>query len=87
MTSSEADGGYGFAKAGKQIVLAAERTTIGRDRNCELVIDDPTVSRFHAELYQWEGRYYLRDGDSPARVRPAAVGRSSSPRCSPAFRR
>ena len=51
-------------EAGKQIVLAAERTTIGRDRNCELVIDDPTVSRFHAELYQWEGRYYLRDGDS-----------------------
>jgi predicted component of type VI protein secretion system len=35
---------------GKRNLLAGERMTIGRSRECELVIDDPNVSRRHAEL-------------------------------------
>ena len=35
---------------GKRNMLAGERMTIGRSRECELVIDDPNVSRRHAEL-------------------------------------
>ena len=35
---------------GKRTLLAGERMTIGRSRECEIVIDDPNVSRRHAEL-------------------------------------
>jgi hypothetical protein len=35
---------------GKKNILAGERLTIGRSRECELVVDDPNVSRRHAEV-------------------------------------
>ena len=35
---------------GKRTLLAGERMTIGRSRDCEIVIDDPNVSRRHAEI-------------------------------------
>jgi hypothetical protein len=35
---------------GKRTLLTGERTTIGRSRECDIVIDDPNVSRKHAEL-------------------------------------
>jgi hypothetical protein len=35
---------------GKKHVLAGERLTIGRSRECELMVDDPNVSRRHAEV-------------------------------------
>jgi pSer/pThr/pTyr-binding forkhead associated (FHA) protein len=35
---------------GKRNLLAGERMTIGRSRECEIVVDDPNVSRQHAEL-------------------------------------
>jgi hypothetical protein len=35
---------------GKRHMLAGERMTIGRSRECEILIDDPNVSRRHAEL-------------------------------------
>jgi hypothetical protein len=35
---------------GKRTLLAGERMTIGRSRDCEIVIDDPNVSRRHAEV-------------------------------------
>lgn len=35
---------------GKRNVLSGERMTIGRSRDCEIVIDDPNVSRRHAEV-------------------------------------
>jgi hypothetical protein len=35
---------------GKRTLLAAERTTIGRSRECDIVVDDPNVSRKHAEV-------------------------------------
>jgi hypothetical protein len=35
---------------GKRNLLAGERMTIGRSRECELVVDDPNVSRQHAEV-------------------------------------
>ena len=50
------DAGTGFA--------ISTRTTIGRGRDCDIVIDDGTVSRHHAEVRQREGRYVLEDGDS-----------------------
>jgi hypothetical protein len=35
---------------GKRHMLAGERMTIGRSRECEIVVDDPNVSRRHAEV-------------------------------------
>jgi hypothetical protein len=35
---------------GRRTVLAGERLLIGRSRECDLVIDDPNISRRHAEL-------------------------------------
>ena len=40
---------------------ACERVTIGSHETCDLVIDDPTVSRFHCELVVDGGRVRVRD--------------------------
>ncbi|WP_333776757.1 FHA domain-containing protein [Saccharopolyspora oryzae] len=34
---------------------------LGRDRGCDAVLDDPTVSRFHAQLLLIGDRYVLAD--------------------------
>jgi hypothetical protein len=36
--------------AGKRTALSGERVTIGRSRECDVVVDDPNVSRKHAEV-------------------------------------
>jgi len=40
------------------------RVTLGRHPECELVFDDPTVSRRHAILCRREDRWFLQDLDS-----------------------
>jgi predicted component of type VI protein secretion system len=59
---------------------------IGRHPDCDVVVNDPTVSRFHAELVQGtDGRFYLtdrasasgswrREGESWVRVRQSFIG-------------
>ncbi len=50
-----------LAKGGAQIVLPA-KATVGRGQDCDLVLDDDSVSRHHAELYRdGRGLYRLRD--------------------------
>jgi pSer/pThr/pTyr-binding forkhead associated (FHA) protein len=39
----------------------AARLTIGRATDCDRVVDEPTVSRHHAELRRDGGRWLLRD--------------------------
>ncbi|WP_349618115.1 FHA domain-containing protein [Azotobacter salinestris] len=53
-------------KDGRQapIWLVEERFTIGRDRRNHLVLDDPGVGAFHAEIRQQNAQYYLHDCDS-----------------------
>lgn len=50
--------------AGTSIVLGSPRMTIGRGSDCDLVIDDTTVSRYHAELGERDGHYVLEDTGS-----------------------
>lgn len=51
-------------KAGKQIALPA-RAAVGRGADCDVVLDDDSVSRRHAELYRDErGLYRVKDLDS-----------------------
>jgi hypothetical protein len=37
------------------------RVTLGRSRDCDCVLDEPSVSRRHAELRREAGRWLLRD--------------------------
>lgn len=39
-----------LATGGKRTILSGERVTIGRSRECDVVVEDPNVSRKHAEV-------------------------------------
>lgn len=52
------------AAAGTEFAISAGKTVIGRHRDCDIVIDDASVSRYHAELVVRGGRCVLRDGGS-----------------------
>ncbi len=43
--------------------------TIGRSRNCDLVIDDPKVSRLHCVLYREGKRFFIADAGSSQGLR------------------
>ena len=47
--------------AGERFALGAERTLIGRSPECDVFLDDVTVSRRHAELLQEGERFTIRD--------------------------
>ncbi|MBQ0927106.1 FHA domain-containing protein [Saccharopolyspora endophytica] len=49
---------------GVEIVLSLPVTVIGRHRDCDIVVDDVTASRYHAELEVRNGRCVLVDGGS-----------------------
>jgi hypothetical protein len=62
---------------------SCEAVTVGRSRDCDVVVGEETVSRFHAELrHSKSGAWTVRDLDSlngtwlnGLRVREARVGR------------
>jgi hypothetical protein len=45
----------------KRTVLSGPRFVIGRGRDCDLVLDDPNVSRKHAELREEDGAWAVHD--------------------------
>ena len=51
----------GGGRAGEHFVPQGERTTIGRSPDCDIFLDDVTVSRDHAILVRRGGDYYLDD--------------------------
>ena len=55
------DGRALLVGGGKRTVLSGNRLLIGRSRDCELVLDDPNVSRRHAELRRQEGAWIVAD--------------------------
>ena len=46
---------------GKRLVVAASGVTLGRSRECDIVLDDANVSRTHAELRPRGGSWVLTD--------------------------
>jgi hypothetical protein len=46
---------------GRRHEIAKRRVVIGRSRDCDLTLDDPNVSRRHAEIRQEEGGYWVVD--------------------------
>jgi FhaA, N-terminal domain/FHA domain len=47
--------------SGKRMVVGPAGATLGRSRKCDIVVDDPNVSREHAEIRPRGGSWVLRD--------------------------
>jgi pSer/pThr/pTyr-binding forkhead associated (FHA) protein len=75
-TFSEAEGGVegvggpalvvrsGGGRAGEAFLLERERTTVGRSPDCDIFLDDVTVSRRHAVVVEQTGRFVIEDEGS-----------------------
>ena len=51
----------GGGRAGESFGVAGERTLIGRSPDCDVFLDDVTVSRRHAEVVRENADYVIRD--------------------------
>jgi hypothetical protein len=54
----------GGGRAGESFKPTGERTRIGRSPDCEIFLDDVTVSRNHAVLVQQNGKFHVEDQGS-----------------------
>jgi hypothetical protein len=54
----------GGGRAGESFHPSGERTRIGRSPDCEIFLDDVTVSRNHAVLIQRDGKFVVEDQGS-----------------------
>ncbi|RMH67835.1 MAG: FHA domain-containing protein [Actinomyces sp.] len=49
------------ARAGRVWDLAGDRVVVGRSPDCDVVLDDPRVSKRHAALRRRDGRWWIED--------------------------
>jgi hypothetical protein len=54
----------GGGRTGETFHPEGERTTIGRSPDCEIFLDDVTVSRRHAVLVRRDGSFFIEDQGS-----------------------
>ena len=54
----------GGGRAGEHFVPQEERTTVGRSPDCDIFLDDVTVSRTHAVLLRKDGAFVIEDQGS-----------------------
>ncbi len=54
----------GGGRAGETFHPSGERTVIGRSPECEIFLDDVTVSRTHVVLLEREGSFFIQDEGS-----------------------
>jgi pSer/pThr/pTyr-binding forkhead associated (FHA) protein len=54
----------GGGRAGEHFVPTNDRTTIGRSPDCDIFLDDVTVSRTHAVLLRQNGSFVIEDQGS-----------------------
>ena len=54
----------GGGRAGESFLPNGERTRIGRSPDCDIFLDDVTVSRNHAVLVERVGRFFVEDEGS-----------------------
>ena len=54
----------GGGRAGESFLPQGERTRIGRSPDCEIFLDDVTVSRNHAVLIERDGQWLVEDQGS-----------------------
>ncbi len=48
----------------KEIPLDKGLITVGRSPECDIHIDNPAVSGFHAKIYRESGRFFIEDTNS-----------------------
>jgi pSer/pThr/pTyr-binding forkhead associated (FHA) protein len=51
----------GGGRSGEAFVLGPETTTVGRSPDCDIFLDDVTVSRRHAVISEQDGRFVIED--------------------------
>ena len=51
----------GGGRAGEVFALRSERTSVGRSPDCDIFLDDVTVSRRHAVITEEGGRFVIED--------------------------
>jgi pSer/pThr/pTyr-binding forkhead associated (FHA) protein len=51
----------GGGRSGEAFILQGERTTIGRSPDCDVFLDDVTVSRKHAVIAEVDGGFVIED--------------------------
>lgn len=51
-------------QAGRQIKLERSQMKLGRSTGCDIVLEDATVSRQHAEIKKESGQYVITDAGS-----------------------
>jgi hypothetical protein len=54
----------GGGRAGEHFLLEDEQTTVGRSPDCDVFLDDVTVSRRHALVVRRDGRFFIEDKGS-----------------------
>jgi len=54
----------GGGRAGKHFLLEQEETTVGRSPDCDVFLDDVTVSRRHAVVVRRDGGFFIEDRGS-----------------------
>jgi hypothetical protein len=54
----------GGGRAGEHFLLENEQTSVGRSPDCDVFLDDVTVSRRHALVVRRDGRFFIEDRGS-----------------------
>jgi hypothetical protein len=54
----------GGGRAGEHFLLEKESTTVGRSPDCDVFLDDVTVSRRHAQVLRRDGQFVIEDKGS-----------------------
>ena len=54
----------GGGRAGEHFLLEQEQTSVGRSPDCDVFLDDVTVSRRHALVVRRDGRFFIEDRGS-----------------------
>jgi pSer/pThr/pTyr-binding forkhead associated (FHA) protein len=54
----------GGGRAGEHFLLEREATTVGRSPDCDVFLDDVTVSRRHAEVLRRDRQFFIEDKGS-----------------------
>jgi pSer/pThr/pTyr-binding forkhead associated (FHA) protein len=54
----------GGGRAGEHFLLEGEMTTVGRSPDCDVFLDDVTVSRRHAQVLRRDGQFVIEDKGS-----------------------
>ena len=54
----------GGGRAGEHFLLEKDSTTVGRSPDCDVFLDDVTVSRRHAQVIRRDGQFVIEDKGS-----------------------